>query len=343
MNFKYLNKLIAFSGLIFFGCDFQDIDSPYKEKISVYANLQANLPMIDTVYVSRTAEIGEEVDAEQLWISNAVVKISDGEKIEIASPVLGKPGRYLTRKDYIYKPGTKYFLTVEVDGQKLTAETTTPEKMVIQSVKDASYRCKGESIPVAHINTNNISFTESGIVPTGQIDTVRYRSGECFTESFASYPFFEIDFNAEDYSTVRILTQALEDKTWGLEPEDLDYNSNGLRDSTYINLIYDTTRVYNIWKGPYYRDEKNNPYRQNPFVWTVETSPVNMSWLFFNYYGLQLITFQATDNNYFEYLKGDPLGQNIYTLPNSNINGGYGLFSSTYASHFLVYLKPEEK
>ena len=63
MNFKYLNKLIAFSGLIFFGCDFQDIDSPYQEQISVYANLQANLPMIDTVYVSRTAEIGEEVDA----------------------------------------------------------------------------------------------------------------------------------------------------------------------------------------------------------------------------------------------------------------------------------------
>ena len=121
MNFKYLNKLIAFSGLIFFGCDFQDIDSPYQEQISVYANLQANLPMIDTVYVSRTAEIGEEVDADQLWISNAVVKISDGEQIEIASPVLGKPGRYLTRKDYIYKPGTKYFLTVEEDGQKLTA------------------------------------------------------------------------------------------------------------------------------------------------------------------------------------------------------------------------------
>ena len=30
----------------------------------------------------------------------------------------------------------------------------------------------------------------------------------------------------------------------------------------------------------------------------------------------------------------------IKTLPNSNIEGGFGLFSSTYASYFLVYLKP---
>ena len=295
MNSKIFTKLIIVTVLILCGCEFQDVDSPYKEQITVYANIQANLPMMDTLYVSRTAAIGEEIDADQLWISNAVVKISDGQQSEIAFPVLGRPGRYLTRKDYVYKPETKYSLIVEANGQTLTAETTTPEKMVIESVKDATYRCKGESIPVAHINTNNITFTESGLVPTGDIDTVMYRSGECFTESFASYPFFEIDFNAEDYSTVRILSLALEDKEWGLEPKDMDYNSNGFRDSTYINLIYDTTRVYTIWKGPYYRDEDNNPYRQNPFFWTVETSPVNMSWLFFNYYGLQLIVFQAED------------------------------------------------
>jgi hypothetical protein len=192
----------------------------------------------------------------------------------VVSAVSVWPFASTIKEYYVYKPETKYSLIVEANGQTLTAETTTPEKMVIESVKDATYRCKGESIPVPHINTNNIAFTASGIVPTGDIDTVMYQSGECFTESFASYPFFEIDFNAEDYSTVRILSLALEDKEWGLEPKDMDYNSNGFRDSTYINLIYDTTRVYTIWKGPYYRDEDNNPYRQNPFVWTVETSPI---------------------------------------------------------------------
>ena len=103
MNFKIYNKLIIVTGLILLGCEFQDVESPYKEKITVYANIQANLPMMDTLYVSRTAAIGEEIDANELWISNAVVKISDGQDSEIASPVLGKPGRYLTRKDYVYE------------------------------------------------------------------------------------------------------------------------------------------------------------------------------------------------------------------------------------------------
>ena len=159
---------------------------------------------------------------------------------------MGRPGRYLTRKDYIYKPGTKYTLKVEIDGKTLTAETTTPEKMVIESVKDAVYKCKGETISIPYINTNNVSFSENGILPTGRIDTVSYRSGECFTASFASYPFIEIDFNVEDYSTVRILNLALEADKLGIEPEDMDYNSNGIRDSSIVNLIYDTNIVYKI-------------------------------------------------------------------------------------------------
>ena len=64
-----------------------------------------------------------------------------------------------------------------------------------------------------------------------------------------------------------------------------------------------------------------------------------MSWLYFNYYGLQLITVQATDINFYNYLQGDPLENNIYTLPGSNIEGGYGLFSSHTYEKFYVYLK----
>ena len=131
MNFKTYKKLIVISLLIFIGCDIQDVDSPYIERITVFANIQANLPMLDTLFVSRTASIDEKIDSEQLWISNAIVKISDGKQIETAFPITGRPGRYLTRKDYFYRPGTKYNLTVEIDGKTLTAETTTQEKMVI--------------------------------------------------------------------------------------------------------------------------------------------------------------------------------------------------------------------
>ena len=57
MNFKTYKKLIVISGLIFIGCEIQDIDSPYIEKIAVFANIQANLPILDTLFVSRTAAI----------------------------------------------------------------------------------------------------------------------------------------------------------------------------------------------------------------------------------------------------------------------------------------------
>jgi len=84
-----------------------------------------------------------------------------------------------------------------------------------------------------------------------------------------------------------------------------------------------------LWKENYLRDEHGDPYRVNPFTWQVSLPPVPMSWLFFNYYGLHLIILEATDDAYYNYYSGDPAGQNQYLLPESNIIGGYGLFSST--------------
>jgi hypothetical protein len=127
----------------------------------------------------------------------------------------------------------------------------------------------------------------------------------------------------------------------GLEPSNddgtfFDYNQNEIQDMTLINTFYDTTAVFKIWKGPYFRDENYNPYLLNPFVWTVETSPTPMMWLYFNYYGKHLIVVQASDDAYYDYLSGDPLGGNQYLLPDSNIEGGYGLFTSNYSKAFFL-------
>ena len=103
-----------------------------------------------------------------------------------------------------------------------------------------------------------------------------------------------------------------------------------------INTFYDTTDVFKIWKGPYLRDENYNPYLANPFLWTVETSPTPIMWLYFNYYGKHLMVIQASDDAYYDYLSGDPLGVNQYILPDSNIEGGYGLFTSTYSKAFFL-------
>ena len=103
-----------------------------------------------------------------------------------------------------------------------------------------------------------------------------------------------------------------------------------------------------MWKEPFPRGSqqetgwlKNSPYRYNPWPWNVETAPVSMTWLFFDYYGLQLITFQATDDATFNYFQG--LSEfNQYVMPNSNIVNGYGLVSSSASSSFLIYIKRDE-
>ena len=169
----------------------------------------------------------------------------------------------------------------------------------------------------------------------------------CSVGSFASKPYFVLDIDDQEeednpnLSAIRILSYALEEKDLGLEPSNddgtfFDYNQNEIQDMTLINTFYDTTAVFKIWKGPYFRDENYNPYLLNPFVWTVETSPSPIMWLYFNYYGKHLIVIQSSDDAYYDYLSGDPLGQNQYLLPDSNIEGGYGLFTSNYSKAFFL-------
>jgi len=324
-------------------CSFDDGAIDYEEKLTVWANLQANMPLLDTVFVSRSARLQENVNADALWLDDAQVIIS-GDSVNLTlHAVEGRPGRYMDDSFYFFKPGVSYQLTVIHGADTVRATTLIPEKMNIQSVQAEPFECQGNSYPIKSVNLNNISTSLDSFGVTGNIDTVYYRKGECFTESFASYPLFVVDFNQEDYQTVRIISYALDADSVGLEPEGWDYNGNLIRDSVFVNLIYDTTNVFRLWKGPYLRTAKNVPYRYNPWTWNVETTPVNMSWLFFDYYGLHLITFQATDEAFYNYLSGDPAGLNNYVLPESNVEDGYGLFSSSYSTYFMVYIAPYEE
>ncbi len=343
-----MNKisLLVFSLLVFACKGFNDPDSPYKEEYVVFANISANKPMIDdTVFVSRTASLNESIDAKELWVSDAKVTLTGGNDLyATAYPVKGRPGRYQTDTTFIYYPGTTYTLTVVVGNQTLTSKTSVPKSLDISSnIESKTYICRdGLTLPIPQINLDNIY--ENGDPIFEKVDTVLYNYGQCFTGSFASYPIFMIDFKSDDDSKiVRTLTYALDSDVMGLEPGTpdnfFDYNRNNKQDSTFINVIYDTTFANGIWKGRYQRDINNNPFRENPYVWSSENSPISMSWLFFNYYGLQKITVQATDNNFDKYLEGDPFSQNIFTLPGSNIEGGYGMFSSDISKSFYVYLK----
>jgi hypothetical protein len=54
------------------------------------------------------------------------------------------------------------------------------------------------------------------------------------------------------------------------------------------------------------------------------------------------MTFRSTSESYFNYFSGDPVGQNIYLLPDSNVENGLGVFYSNYSSSFVVYVRRDE-
>ena len=229
--------------------------------------------------------------------------------------------------------------TCENSGENWTSEQKNIELINIDNFDLINNETNGlwalePNILQSYINEETIS----------SIQLSRYG---CSVGSFASKPYFVLNIDDQEeednpnLSAIRILSYALENDKMGLEPLNdngtfFDYNQNEIQDMTLINTFYDTTAVFNIWKGPYFRDEDYNPYLLNPFIWTVETSPTPIMWLYFNYYGKHLIVVQASDEAYYDYLSGDPLNQNQYILPDSNIEGGYGLFTSNYSKAFFL-------
>ena len=358
-----MKRILSIFAFMLFSCSINDDQVTYEEKIVLWANLRSNFPLIDTVFVSKSASLNENIPSKDLWIQDAQVHII-GDTVNLyLYPIPGAAGRYFTNSNYIFKGGETYKVQAVVGDDTVSGVTTIPEKMEISAEPQSIYNCKDNNYNVPEININN--YDPWSFPPiTGAIDTLTLQQGECFTESFASYPLFKINFNEEDYQTVRIMTFALEadsvdlepytdtnnDGIWNTDEYFDDWNQNGLRDSCFINLIYDTTYkdVYELWKETYPRGsnadlgwKKNTPFRYNPWPWNVETSPVSMTWLFYDYYGLQLITFQATDDATFNYFQGLP-EFNQFVMPNSNIVNGYGLVSSSASKSFLIYLKRDD-
>ena len=363
---------------VFQSCDFNDTELNYNEQLVVFASITAGLPILDTVLVSRTASVNEDVITNDLWINDAVVKLINDSTNEILSFNNVGNGQYFplpetpsneqvtTYLNFVIQPDYRYRLVVTHENDSIMAMTTVPDSFKLNSADLGDYECPdGEVIPTKMVNVNNLEgysiehLSQLLLDPQDfvienniDVDSVVYRFGDCFTKSFASYPFFGVDFDSDNFQTIKILSFALEANVRGLEPLDslstildpdsggfVDYNYNGIRDSVFVNLIYDNTLGFRIWKGSYLRDENSVPYRINPWQWNIETSPTPVMWLYFNYYGYQLMTFRATSQSYFDYFSGDPVGQNIYLLPDSNFDGGLGVFYSNYSSSFLVYVK----
>ena len=388
--------------VLFQSCSFDDATIQYEEQLVVFASINAGFPVFDTVFVSRTAGVDENVDASNLYIENADVKlinVSDSSELNFYS--VGN-GRYypidLTMQnidsvsrywlEYVITSGTTYRLVVSHEGDSVIAQTSVPEEIKIAPIDMPDYECPdGSTESISTIDVNNldnltfeqmlalyqnpIEYIESNNI---NVDSIDFRIGDCYTKSFASLPLFAVDFNEQDYNTIQIISYALESDKVDLEPFDdinqngtfdegesfSDRNSNGVRDSCYINLIYsdekglfdndslEYNRLANIWKNPLKKGgadgtwRENSPYRNNPWLWNADRAPSPIMWLYFDYYGQYLMTYKSTSDSYFNYFRGDPVGQNIYLLPDSNFEGGLGVFYSSSSSSFIVKITEPE-
>lgn len=314
MIFKPQNRILWLLSLLagsLLSCEPEAVTGAYQEKLVVFGNLEANTVLKDPVYVSLSASIDEPHEGEGKWISDATVILATADTAFYLSPVPDLPGGYSDlRGGYIIMPKATYRLEVEWKDYRVTAATRVPDKISLQSVTSTDWECEGEGVMVKTLDLT-------------RMDTVTYREGPCYTTSFMSAPLFVIRWDSPtDPGLVRVVSLALNDLP--------------------ANAIVDTSLSATLFKGPMYLDADGRYFRLNPAVWNLSQRELHFGWLSFNYYGPHRILIQAADRSFWDYYQGDPLGMNQYILPRGNIEGGYGLFSSTNTSSFSVYIKPEE-
>ena len=98
MDYKQINIVSFWLLILLQSCNFQDEEITYQERMVVFATISANLPIVDTVLVSKTAALDEDILSDNLWVDDAEVTLirinddsTDGEKLHYKH--VG-PGKY---------------------------------------------------------------------------------------------------------------------------------------------------------------------------------------------------------------------------------------------------------
>jgi len=100
--------------------------------------------------------------------------------------------------------------------------------------------------------------------------------------------------------------------------------------------ILDSNFAMKVFKYPIYKDEDEEYYRPNPFVWNAVIHNIPFNRFYFNYYGPHMIKIDVTSESMQNYFEEDSLEQKPYKLLNSNIENGYGLFLAPYSRCFFA-------
>lgn len=332
-----MKKYILFIFIIFASCDLPVDQIDYEEKLVAFMNLQAGMHFsADTLSLNLTHKINEKHEGNETWVSDAqVMIIVDPDGVNdtlVLSEIDSLPGRYIVTDETAHiESGKTYRLLASSNNHYIQAETRVPAEISLKSVMvDDLWDCEGNTVVDSinlHIDDNDLLTLlmaySSGDYSLLTVDTVEYKTANCYTSSFTSMPYFALEWASDEQpNMLRTTTLSLED--------------------TISNVIVDTTISAHAFKGHMLIDDNGNRYWMNPTVWNFSVDEMYYGWLAFNYYGYNMVIIEATDDAFANYYAGDPLQMNQYTMPNSNIEGGIGLFSSTSSAFFIVYVKPEE-
>ncbi len=233
MRLKLLT-LIMFS-IFIQSCDLNDSIEKYEQKLVVFASITAGLPVLDTVLVSRTATIDEDILSDSLWVDGAIVELINDSTMEKLTFNNVGTGKYFplsqTSTDeeltawmnFIIQSGQTYQLSVIHEQDSIIAITTVPSILNLTSADLGDYQCSdGEVIPTKMVDVKNlegysieqlsqlIDNPEDFVLQNNiNVDSVEFRFGDCFTQSFASYPYFGDDCDSDTFQTTKILSYAL--------------------------------------------------------------------------------------------------------------------------------------
>ena len=213
------------------------------------------------------------------------------------------------------------------------------------------------------------------------ISSITYDTRDCYTSSFASVPYFTIDLGIENENLVaRYITAALEphkdinqdgiyfpyeaaifdttlsaDAFKGPMKEYQDVYSHyiinyieqlGLNVSDVINhqVDFNFEDILSFEDVPY----EWGWYREPIDTINLTGNIIDIMWLFFDYYGINMMIVQPMGEEYEKYYESDPDEFSLpYTLRQTNIESNqgeaYGLFYSTCSDLFFFNVEKEEE
>ena len=148
-------KIVILATLLLSACDLPVNVGSYEEKYTLFANLDVflltesfSISTIDTVFISRSSEVGSGIQSEELYVSGAQIALTGPEDftgiyfiedsinlgryypaeeylpdeiIDISTVVSG----ILLDDEYSFSPGNTYTIQAIIAEDTLTAQTTT--------------------------------------------------------------------------------------------------------------------------------------------------------------------------------------------------------------------------